>query len=984
MSAKTVFISYRRDAVGKLFARLLKDALTHQGYDVFLDVDSISAGHWAEQILTEVPRQSHFLLLLTPGALDRCAESDDWVRREFQQAVESGRNIVPVREESVDLAKMRASCHESVRELFEFQVASIQHGSFESDVDTLIAQYIPPRKAPTALAQTWSPRIDISRIVNLTQKPLVGRTHETSLLSESWDKAVRSEQGRPHVLTFVGLGGEGKTSLVANWAADLAAQSWPGCDGAFAWSFYTQGTRQDAVSSDLFLAEALTFFGEASSAGSRQSAFDKGRRLAQLVGERRALLLLDGLEPLQHGPTSPTPGELKDQGLAALLKGLAATSRGLCVVTTQYAMPDLRAFHGKTAREETLTRLSRSAGVRLLKALGVTGSDLRNLPPKDGDEHSEQVSEFEQLVEDVQGHALTLTLLGGYLCDAHAGDIRKRDLVRLEEADAEERGGHAFRVMDAYTRALESDGDKGQRALALLRLLGLFDRPATAESLEVLWHGEAITGLTESLVGLRDAQRNLTLKRLEDARLLTVNRAAGSGELIALDAHPLVRDYFARRVREQQPEAWRAAHRRLYEHLSTTTQEGDQPTLEGLQPLYQAVSHGCQAGLLQEALDDVYSRRILRGGAHYSWKKLGCFGSDLSAVSNFFESQWDRVSTALRRSDQGFLLNQAGIYLRALGRSTAAAEPMRLGLAVRVRTEDWTNAAIQANNLSELELTLGNVTKAVADAEEAVAYAQRSGDPYWMMGTRTTNAEALHYAGRPTDAWGCFREIEAMSPSERLAFSQRRTSLPRFRYAELLLTETERSVWRIFGGADVQRIASGSNREKLSAVLGRAPHVLGWSPPADGPLLDRALDDLTQGRASFYEAVLLQKAPTAAVANLESALTAFRQAGDLEFIGRCLITRAWLQRASTPCSRPARAESDLDEAWEIAARGPMPLFMADIHLHRARLFFREARYPWTLPQHDLAEARRLIFKHGYLRRRDELEDAEAALRDFKR
>jgi len=63
----------------------------------------------------------------------------------------------------------------------------------------------------------------------------------------------------------------------------------------------------------LFLKEALTFFGDADMAGSAQGAFDKGRRLAQLVGERRALLILDGLEPLQFAPTSPTPGELKDQ-----------------------------------------------------------------------------------------------------------------------------------------------------------------------------------------------------------------------------------------------------------------------------------------------------------------------------------------------------------------------------------------------------------------------------------------------------------------------------------------------------------------------------------------------------------------------------------------------------------------------------------------------------------------------------------------------
>ena len=57
----------------------------------------------------------------------------------------------------------------------------------------------------------------------------------------------------------------------------------------------------------------------------------------------------------------------------------------------------------------------------------------------------------------------------------------------------------------------------------------------------------------------------------------------------------------------------------------------------------------------------------------------------------------------------------------------------------------------------------------------------------------------------------------------------------------------------------------------------------------------------------------------------------------------------------------------------------MPQHLADIHLHRARLFFREAQYPWQFLQHDLAEARRLIEKHGYWRRKEELEDAEAAL-----
>ncbi len=72
----------------------------------------------------------------------------------------------------------------------------------------------------------------------------------------------------------------------------------------------------------------------------------------------------------------------------------------------------------------------------------------------------------------------------------------------------------------------------------------------------------------------------------------------------------------------------------------------------------------------------------------------------------------------------------------------------------------------------------------------------------------------------------------------------------------------------------------------------------------------------------------------------------------------------------------------------------MPLFLADIHLHRTRLFGRptvgeggsvgrpataEQKYPWQSPRADLAEARRLIEKHGYGRRKEELEDAERVI-----
>ena len=78
--------------------------------------------------------------------------------------------------------------------------------------------------------------------------------------------------------------------------------------------------------------------------------------------------------------------------------------------------------------------------------------------------------------------------------------------------------------------------------------LGLFDRPADAGCLASLWRAPPVDGLTEPLIALSEAQRNIVLTRLARAKLVTVNRACGSA-LVSLDAHPLLREYFAKDLR---------------------------------------------------------------------------------------------------------------------------------------------------------------------------------------------------------------------------------------------------------------------------------------------------------------------------------------------------------------------------------------------------------------------------------------------------
>jgi hypothetical protein len=288
--------------------------------------------------------------------------------------------------------------------------------------------------------------------------------------------------------------------------AEMALKGWRGAERVFDWSFYSQGTRaegdQKAASADQFMAEALKFFGDPDP--QLGSPADRGARLARLVTNSKSLLVLDGLEPLQH-PPGPQAGKLKDPGVTALLKGLAAQNAGLCIVTTREKVDDLKHFYGKTADDWELSHLSEEAGAELLKTVGVVGS----------------VKERRAASKEVKGHALTLQLMGRYLALAHGGDIRKRDLFEFTEADDETQGGHAFRVLKAYETWLPTSGESGRRELAILRLLGLFDRPADPGCLAALREPPMILGLTEELVNLNDAQWNIAVKRLEEIGLVT-------------------------------------------------------------------------------------------------------------------------------------------------------------------------------------------------------------------------------------------------------------------------------------------------------------------------------------------------------------------------------------------------------------------------------------------------------------------------------
>jgi TIR domain len=646
MSGPTVFISYsHRDK------KLMEELLTHlkpyvrSGSVTPWSDKQIAPGlKWLAEIQTARDKSSVAVLLVSPDFLASDFIHDHEVGPFLKRAEEGGFKIlwVQIRASSYKetplesfqavvsppakpLAEMRtrAERDQAWVQLCEEVKRAVEGPSSDTGTTSAIAH------RPSPLPAHAGTGLDIGRLP-IPGPVFLGREAELARLDRAWeDPAV-------HVLTLVAFGGVGKSALVARWMDRMAAEGWRGAARVLDWSFYSQGLKDQVTSAEPFIDYALRFFGDADPKAG--SLHDRGARLAGLVRVERALLVLDGIEPLQYPPgRQEIEGRLKDPGLAALLKGLAAGNLGLCVVTTRERIANLDGSPS-TAPQVLLEELELDVAVALLRQLGVNGRE----------------SALRAAAEDFRRHALTLTLLGNFLRRAHGGDVRKRSEIDLHHAD-EKQGGRAFRVIAAYARWL-GDGPE----LAILRLLGLFDRPAEGDALKTLRAAPPIPRLTEPLVDLSQEDWRLAVATLRDHSLLA---AADPREPETLDAHPLVRACFAEELENHSPDAWQEGNRRLYEHLRQAAPEFPD-TLEAMQPLYAAVVHGCRAGRQQEALVEVYRRRVQRMSEFYSTDKLGAFGSELTALAGFFDRPWSKVSARLTAADQAFVLSEAAFVLR--------------------------------------------------------------------------------------------------------------------------------------------------------------------------------------------------------------------------------------------------------------------------------------------------------------------------------
>jgi len=185
-----------------------------------------------------------------------------------------------------------------------------------------------------------------------------------------------------------------------------------------------------------------------------------------------------------------------------------------------------------------------------------------------------------------------------------------------------------------------------------------------------------------------------------------------------------------------------------------------------------------------------------------------------------------------------------------------------------------------------------------------------------------------------------------------------------------LLTVSERVAWRLTMGGEGE---SGTTvAEALKAVQDRVAGMFRSRAPGDS-LITIALEYLVSGKTELYHTVVESSSLDFAIEQLDEAVRRLRESNSLRYLPGGLLSRAW---ALCLRGQGGLAKNDLAEAEQLAERGPMPLFLADVHLHRARLFFHD---DLASARENLKKARALVEKHGYVRRMPELKDAEEVI-----
>jgi tetratricopeptide (TPR) repeat protein len=387
------------------------------------------------------------------------------------------------------------------------------HGSLQ-----VILQALLSGTGPT-VASPWRPP------PSTTSKPAVPErwTHDTTedeLFTGRKDALLKltrwAADPEVKVIAVIGMGGLGKTSLVGHWLRQAGGERVRRYAGLFFWSFYAE--RDVGALADEFRAFGVDML----HVKLVPEDAPRGEAALSVLRDKPILLVLDGLEVLQHLPGTVGYGDIFENELRTLLDNACRGSHeGLVVLTSRFPLADLTQYLGRGFRTLDLDHLAPDEGAALLFRCGVSGTD----------------ADRRTVCRRIDGHPLGLRIFALTLAEQSKGDPTRLveqvfDSARLSETDPLER--KLRHLLNFYERALP------QNRVALLGLISLFRAPAPEATILTL--ARNLPSVATVLADLPDEALLGLLSSMAREHLLTYDRASDGSK--TWTCHPVIRDHF--------------------------------------------------------------------------------------------------------------------------------------------------------------------------------------------------------------------------------------------------------------------------------------------------------------------------------------------------------------------------------------------------------------------------------------------------------
>ena len=225
---------------------------------------------------------------------------------------------------------------------------------------------------------------------------LYGREKECSEL-ERW-----LEDRRCQVITVLGMGGMGKTSLVATVAMRVKE--------SFDYIFWR--SLQNAPPVELIVKQCLRFLSQQLPAGLPEDIDELLPLLIPYLHDHRCLVVLDNAESILQAGRRASRYREGYEGYGKLIKLFGETQHQSCLVLTSREKPkEVVRLEGKTTpgRSLSLSGIGQPAGRELLKDRGLFGSE----------------KEWTDLIERYAGNPLALQLVSEPVQEVFGGDIAR-------------------------------------------------------------------------------------------------------------------------------------------------------------------------------------------------------------------------------------------------------------------------------------------------------------------------------------------------------------------------------------------------------------------------------------------------------------------------------------------------------------------------------------------------------------------------------